>query len=316
MNNPSVAIIIVNWNGAQDSIDCVESLRKIGYQNYKIFLIDNGSKEESVIELRRYVEVQPPEKVEPQGKIKLIETSQNLGFAGGNNIGIKDALAENFDYILLLNNDTTVEPDFLDGLVKVAQSDEKIGIVGPKIYYYNEPNRIWFGGGKFTWLGGGRHLQYEEIDRNPDEKKTKETDYMTGCALLIKSEVVQKIGLLEESFFMYYEDTDWSLRARKAGYKILYVSSAKIYHKVSRSASKLGNPVIHYYHIRNALLLSKRQAPKIILVGIYIWSGFHYFKQIIKIAILPSTRDISRMIMRGIEDFYRGKFGKYGGSTS
>lgn len=307
MNNPSVAIIIVNWNGAGDTIDCIESLKKInppsGGQNYKIFLIDNGSDDDSFSKFQSlYIGAKD---------IELTKLNKNLGFGGGNNVGIKSALDAGFGYVLLLNNDTIVEPDFLDELVKVAQSDEKVGIVGPKIYYYNEPNRIWFGGGKFTWLGGGRHLQYEEMDRSPDEKKTKETEYMTGCALLVKSEVVKKIGLLEESFFMYYEDTDWSLRARKAGYKILYVPSAKIYHKVSRSASKLGNPIIHYYHIRNALLLSKRQAPKIILAGIYIWSGAHYLKQVIKLAILPSSREISKMIMRGIEDFYKNKFGKY-----
>lgn len=307
MSHPSVAIIIVNWNGAQDTVDCIDSLRKInppaGGQNYKIFLIDNGSSDDS---FSRFQSLYAGAK-----DIELIKVNENLGFSGGNNIGIKSALGARFDYILLLNNDTTVEPDFLNELVKVAEGDEKIGIVGPKIYYYNEPNRIWFGGGKFSWFGGGKHLQYDEMDNHPDETEPRKTAYMTGCALLIKSNVIEKIGLLEESFFMYYEDTDWCLRARKDGYKILYAPSAKIYHKVSRSAAKLGNSTIFYYHIRNALLISKRQAPKIILAGIYIWSGLHYFKQIIKIVIFPSTRDISKMIMRGIEDFYKNKFGQY-----
>lgn len=299
--NPSVAIILINWNNETDTIDCLRSLEKIIYLNYKIFLVDNGSKEESVSKLRPF----------NVGKIELMEIGQNLGFSGGNNIGIRKALEENFDYALLLNNDTTVEPNFLDELISVAESDEKIGVVGPKIYYYNEPTRIWYGGGDFTWLGGGKHLQYEEIDNNPNEAEPKKTKYMTGCAFLVKSEVLKKVGLMPEEFFLYYEDTDWSLSIKKAGYKVIYAPASKIYHKVSRTTSKLGNPKIHYYHIRNALLLSKRQAPKIILVGIYVWSALHYFKQIIKLVILPSKRETSKMIMRGIEDFWKGRFGQY-----
>lgn len=311
-NRPSVAIIIINWNGADDTIECLESLNKIDYPNYKIFLIDNGSSDDSVLRLRA---VSAP-------NLEIIETGKNLGFSGGNNVGIKKALTENFDYVLLLNNDTTVDPNFLDELVKIAESGKDIGIVGPKIYFFNEPNRIWYGGGKFSWLGGGRHLQYEEIDpvaeqarygagKNPDENKPRETDYMTGCAFLIKSEVIKKIGMLDERFFMYYEDTDWSLSAKKSGYKIIYAPSAKIYHKISKTAAKLGNPTIHYYHIRNALLLSKKQAPLIILAGIYAWSIMNYAKQILKSVILPSKLDISKMIMRGIKDFWKGKFGQY-----
>lgn len=314
MNNPSIAVILVNFNNETDTIACVGSLKKITYQNYKIFIVDNGSGEKSVEKLRPL----------GGGNIELIETGKNLGFSGGNNVAVKRALAENFDYILLLNNDTEVESDFLDELAAVAESGEKIGVVGPKIYFYPDENarlqisnfklqtnRIWFGGGAFSWFGGGRHLRYDEIDKNTDEEKPEETGYMTGCAFLIKAKVVKEIGLLCEDFFLYYEDTDWSLRAKKAGYKIMYVPSAKIYHKVSRTASALGNPTIHYYHIRNALLLSKRQAPKIILAGIYVWSAAHYLKQIVKLAVLPSKREISKMIMRGIEDFWKGKFGKY-----
>lgn len=312
MNNPSVAIILVNFNNETDTIACVNSLEKITYPNCKIFIVDNGSDEKSVSKLRPLA----------GGDIELIETGKNLGFSGGNNVAVKKALDAGFDYILLLNNDTEVEPDFLDKLAAAAESGEKIGVVGPKIYFYSDPKRIWFGGGKFSWFGGGRHLRYNEIDsasqssplnanRYPLNASPEETGYMTGCAFLIKTKVIKEIGLLCEDFFLYYEDTDWSLRVKKAGYKIIYVPAAKIYHKVSRTASALGNPTIHYYHIRNALLLSQRQAPKIILVGIYVWSGLHYLKQIVKLAILPPKRDISKMIMRGIEDFWRGKFGKY-----
>ena len=306
---PSVAIIIVNWNNAKDTVDCIESIKKIIYRNYKIFLIDNGSGDGSFVKFQSlYAGI---------SGIEILRLNENLGFSGGNNIGIKKALDEKFDYVLLLNNDTTVEPNFLDELIKIGESDEKIGVVGPKIYFHPDfddllkADRIWYGGGDFTWLGGGRHLQYEEIDKNPSETNPRETKYMTGCAFLVKSEVLKKVGLMPEEFFLYYEDTDWSLSIRKAGYKMIYAPASKIYHKVSRTTATLGNPKIHYYHTRNALLLSKRQAPKIILAGIYIWSVMHYLKQIIKLTILPSKRETSKMIMRGIEDFWEGKFGEY-----
>lgn len=299
-NQPSVAIIIINWNGADDTIECLESIKKIDYPKHKIFLVDNGSSDDSVLKLRAL----------PNPNFKLIETGKNLGFSGGNNVGIQKALKEGVDYILLLNNDTMVKSDFLTELVRVGDSDKSIGIVGPKIYYSSEPTRIWFNGGDFTWLGGGRHLQHDEIDSDPGEAMPSETEFMTGCALLIKSRVAKEIGPMEERFFLYYEDTEWSLRARKAGYKVMRAPLAKIYHKVSRSSEKIGNSVIHYYHIRNALLLSWIHAPKIVLMGIYIWSGTHYLKQILKIAI-GYKPEVSKMIMRGIEDFWKNKFGKY-----
>lgn len=301
MEKKSVAVIVVNWNNAQDTIDCANSLKKINYKNFKVFLVDNGSTDGSREKLRPFADE----------NIEIIETGQNFGFSGGNNVAVEKALAEKFDFILLLNNDTTVDPDFLSELVKVAEGDPKIGIVGSKIYFYDNPKRIWYGGGKFTWFGGGRHLQYEEIDKNPEESNPKETGYMTGCSFLIKSEVVRKIGGLDERFFLYYEDTDWSLSTKEVGYKIVYAPSSKVYHKVSRTASQIGDPIIHYYHIRNALLLSQKHAPFFILIGIYIWSAVHYLKQVIKMVILPSKRDISKMIMRGIKDFHKGKFGQY-----
>lgn len=301
MEEKSVAVIVVNWNNAQDTIDCVNSLKKINYKNFKVFLVDNGSTDGSLEKLRPFADE----------NIEIMETRQNLGFSGGNNVAVEKALAEKFDFILLLNNDTTVDPDFLSELVKAAEGDPKIGIVGSKIYFYDNPKRIWYGGGKFTWFGGGRHLQYEEIDKNPEESNPKETGYMTGCSFLIKSEVVRKIGGLDERFFLYYEDTDWSLSTKEVGYKIVYAPSSKVYHKVSRTASQIGDPIIHYYHIRNALLLSQKHAPFFILIGIYIWSVIHYLKQVIKMVILPSKRDISKMIMRGIKDFHKGRFGQY-----
>ncbi len=306
-NLPKVSIIILNWNGWQDTLECLDSLKKITYPNYEVIIIDNSSTNESVEKLKAQ-----SEKLKVEGKsYKFIENKENFGFAGGNNPGIKYAIENKADYVLLLNNDTIVDSGFLEKLVKAGESDRNFGIIGPKIYYETDKNRIWFGGGYFSWLGGGRHLEFDKIDNKPLDETIKEVDFITGCCLLIKREVIEKIGLMNESFFLYYEDTEWSLRARKYGYKVIYAPASRIWHKVSRSVKPKTNPAVHYYHIRNALLLSKLHASKIIIGFIYIWSFFKYFKQIVKIIFFPEKKEIAKMIMRGIKDFYSGKFGVY-----
>ena len=168
--------------------------------------------------------------------VKIIANSENLRFAGGNNVGIKYALERNADYVLLLNNDTEVAPDFLPELVRAAENDKSIGIAGPKIYYYEGNKMIWFAGGKVEfWKGWISHIGIREPDYGQYDF-AREVDYITGCCMLVKREVIEKIGKLDESFFIYGEDADWSLRASRAGYSLVYVPSSIIWHKVSASS--------------------------------------------------------------------------------
>lgn len=300
-----VSIIILNWNGWQDTLECLDSLVKITYPNYKVIILDNNSTNESVEKIKNWI-------VNNKSVIdyKLLINNYNFGFAGGNNPCIKYAVENKSDYILLLNNDTVVDPGFLEKLVKAGESDKNFGIIGPKIYYEKDKKRIWFGGGYFDWLSGSRHLEFNKIDDKPSDETIKEINFMTGCCLLVRRETVEKIGLMNEDFFLYYEDVEWSIRAKKFGYKIIYAPSSHIWHKVSRSVKPKTNPAAHYYHIRNILLLSKLHAPKIMICGIYAWGAFQYFKQVIKIIFFPSKNEISKMIMSGVKDFYRGRFGE------
>lgn len=298
---PKVFIIILNWNGWRDTTDCVESLKKIDYSNYEVVIVDNGSTDESPQIL--------PQKFP---EIKFIETGKNLGFAGGNNVGIKYVLEHDADYVLLLNNDTLVDQDFLKELVRVGESDQKIEILGPKIYFYDtetnkKTNKIWFAGGKINKiLTKGTHINYGKIDKNDEIPKT--IDYITGCAMLIKRKVIEKIGLMNEDYFLYYEDADWCLRARKAKFKCVLVPKAKIWHKCSKSAIE-GSPPYIYYHSRNGLMLAKYNGSLFVQMGAYLQSLWILAKQIIKLAI-PSKRIWARAVIRGIIDFYRGKIGK------
>ncbi|MBA4312068.1 MAG: glycosyltransferase family 2 protein [Chlorobiaceae bacterium] len=225
MNHPPlVYIIVLTWNGKSDTIECLQSLQKLSYPNYKIIVVDNASIDGTADEVMRLYP-----------SVELVRNSSNLRFAGGNNIGINIALKKKADYVLLLNNDTIVDVNFLSHLIEAAESDEHVGMAGPKIYYHSDQKRIWYAGGKIDWWTGSvSHLGVREIDKG-QFIKLKYTDYVTGCALLVKREVVEKIGLLDESYFIYGEDADWSLRTAGAGYKLLFVPQAILWHKVSVS---------------------------------------------------------------------------------
>ena len=330
--SPKISIIILNWNGWKDTIECLKSFEKVDYPNYEIIVVDNASTDDSVKKLKEYInndicvnqrsyprepasmsyQIRKPNDICQQ--ITLLTNDKNLGFAGGNNIGIKYAIENsklNNEYILLLNNDTVVAPQFLNELVRVGESDEKIGILGPLIYYYDDPKRIQFGGGKLKkFMTRGVHLYLDEIDEGQFNGIDYEpVDYYTGCALMIKRKVIEKIGLMPEDYFLYYEDVDWNLKSKKAGYISIIVPKAKIWHKVSRSA-KQGSPSYIYYHSRNGLLTAKRNAPFFLRPVVYLYSFWLLVKQIIKLVILPSKRIWARSVIKGIRDFYRGIAGQ------
>ncbi|MGB9978579.1 glycosyltransferase family 2 protein [Methanobacterium sp.] len=290
---PNVSVIIINWNGWRDTIECLESLYQINYPNFEVIVVDNNSQDESVEEIRDYasgkIEVKSEffeynslnkplriieytknefesvkQTVNSTSKsLVLIKNHENYGFAEGNNIGIKYALDKlNSDYILLLNNDTVVDKDFLKELVNTGKSNENIGIIGPKIYYYNEPNVIWCIGGKIDWkFARGLHAGTNEADTG-QYNKIKEFDYISGSAFLIKKEVLEKAGLMDEKFFLYFEETDLALRASKEGYKSVFVPEAKIWHKVSKSGGGITKPIGLYYITRNRWLFMKKWAKK------------------------------------------------------
>ncbi len=300
-NSPLVHVIVLSWNEFDDTVECLESLQKINYFNYKIILVDNGSRDGSIQKLQ--------ERFGNEEKIKIIANSENLGFAGGNNVGIEYAMKKEADYVLLINNDTTVNKNFLTELVNAAEKNKQAGVLGSKIYYYSDPKRIWFAGGKINkLLTKGTHIGYDEID-NGQRDEIKKYDYLTGCCLLIKKEVIKKIGVLADDYFLYYEDTDFCLRVKKAGYNCLYVPASKIYHKVSRS-SKPGSPSYIYYHTRNGLTMAKRNGSFLVKFFVYLNCLFLFIKQIIKYIFMPSKKKWAIAVLEGERDFLLGKMGK------
>jgi GT2 family glycosyltransferase len=221
---PLVYIIVLTWNGKADTLDCLRSLQNLSYPTARILVVDNASNDGTAAAIRSSFP-----------NVELICNDSNLRFAGGNNVGIEYSLKRGADYILLLNNDTVVDSDFLTVLVQKAKEDRRIGIAGPKIYY-NESDCIWFAGGRIEWWKGWvSHIGIHE----PDEHQydiPREVDYITGCCMLLKREVINAVGTLDEKFYLYGEDVDWCIRARRAGFKVVYVPLSHIWHKVSASS--------------------------------------------------------------------------------
>jgi len=243
---PKVAIIILNWNGKEDTIECLESSKHITYPNYELLLVDNGSTDGSVECFR---ELYPG--------IEIIETGANLGFAEGNNVGMRRAMDKGADYVLLLNNDTVVDPEFLEELVKVAEGDERIGIIGPKIYYYDRRDLIYYTGANINfWFLHSKGNKGKVDDGQFDN--TKEIDAVSGCAILVKSYLLKNVGELDPEYFAYYEEIDWCIRAKRAGYKVVYAPKAIVFHKGAGSTGQSFNPTVAYYKTRNLILFMRK----------------------------------------------------------
>jgi GT2 family glycosyltransferase len=225
MSSPLVYIVVLTWNGKEDTLECLRSLQAVTYANFRILVIDNASADGTSEEVQKFLP-----------NIEVMSNETNLRFAGGNNVGIRYAIGKNADYILLLNNDTVVEKEFLSELIATAECDPEIGMVGAKIYYHDDPTRIWFAGGMIEWWKGWiSHVGLRQLDQGQFES-VEETDYITGCCLLVKRQVIEKIGILDESYFMYGEDADWCIRAQRAGYKLTVQPKAKVWHKLSVSS--------------------------------------------------------------------------------
>ena len=244
---PEVYVITLNWNGKNHTVECVESLKKLNYPNYNIIVVDNASSDGSVDEFKkRFTD------------ITIIENERNLGYADGFNTGLKHAYKKGADYFLILNNDTVIDSNALEELVKIAENDSDIGFVSGKVYFYNRPNAIQTVGKKthpVAIVMG--HIGWGEEDKGQYDK-IRECDFIDDVFLLVRREVFEKTQGYDSNFFLYGEETDWCARVRRAGFKIVYTPYAKIWHKGSMSTGGGMNPVHTYYLTRNRIVFVRR----------------------------------------------------------
>ena len=294
-NECRLSIITINYNGIKDTCELIDS---IPFNNdMEVIVVDNASKQdEASIISERY----------PQ--VKVIRSDKNLGFAGGNNLGIKEARGK---YIFLINNDTYFKDFNIDSLIKRLESSEKIGIVCPKLRFSWGNNPIQFTGytklsnitlrNKAIGFGEEEHGQYDTPHPTP---------YAHGAAMLIKREAIEKVGMMPECFFLYYEEIDWSMMFTRAGYEIWYEPSCIIYHKESQATGQ-NSPLRTYYITRNRLLLVKRNYKGInkYLSYIYLF-GVVGMRDIIKYSLKRQT-SLRKAVIYGLRDFYNSQYSMF-----
>ena len=297
MKEPKIAIIIINWNTYQLTFNCLKSLEACTYKNKIIFFVDNGSKDGSGDKIA----LEFPE-------INYIKNKKNEGFTGANNKALKVILQQNFDYVLLLNNDTEVKPNFLTHLEASMNFDENLAATQPLILDFPNKNTIWNAGGSFNSFFGLSKTRFKGMIYKPKLKIDTSTEWISGCCILVKIAVIHEVGLLDNRFFAYFEDVDWSIRMTNLGYKLGVVPKSIIYHHSSGSSKKNntsneGNlsPYAHYLNVRNHIYLIKKHTFFFNSIGSLIY-------QILKITsysiyfILRFRFGKFKMVWRGVSD--------------
>jgi len=296
-----IFIVILNYKGHKDTIELLESLSKVKRDSYflNVIVVDNFPDDPIAVDINKYSNL----------NLEVIFNNRNLGFSGGNNVGINYALKNSADYILLINNDTYVDPDFIQELLKVAENEKGAGIVVPKIYFakgfefhkkYKESEMgkvIWYAGGSMDFANViGFHRGVDEVDKGQFDE-INETQMASGCCLMLKRELLEKIRGYDDKYFLYYEDADLSMRTIKKGYKILFVPKSIIWHKNAQSSGGSGSGLQDYYISRNRMIF-----------------GFEYASIRAKFALIRESFKLlfvgRRWQRRGVLDFYLGHFGK------
>jgi GT2 family glycosyltransferase len=299
MISPKVGIVIPNFNAKMITCECIDSLRKISYPDFSIYLVENGSKDHPGAFFR-----------EKYPWISVIESEKNLGFAGGCNLGMKRALEEGAEYILLLNNDTVVAGDFLDRLVEAGEADDKIGMLTPKIRYYEPDTHLWFAGGTYDLFRGiPDHIGEREIDKGQYDEPCELT-FISGCSPLVKKALLDDIGMLREDLFLICEDLDWCIKARKNGWKLQYVPKSLIWHRESFSTMEhIGRPLQLYFATRNLLFVHKTHSCWYHNLVFYPWFSIRWILYQCLKHTLKRDFKMVRAVFRAVNSYMKGESG-------
>jgi GT2 family glycosyltransferase len=291
---PRILAIVLNWRQAPVTLTCVEALLAMSGPALDILVLDNGSGDDSVPFLQAH-----------QEKFILQALPRNLGFSAANNIGLRQALDEGYDYALLVNNDAFAAPDMLEKLLAEVQSD--IALLSPKIYYEAEPGRIWFANGRRqpTTLDL-RDTGRGELD-GPQYARSKDVDYLLGTCLLVNLQAARVVGLLDEQYFFYFEDLDWSLRFQQAGYRLRLVADAHLYHRVALSTgSDEDAPQRRYYLAYGGVRFWRSHSRLGSPVIIALFRLGSAFKMVARL-VLNGRFDTAASYLRGLRDGWSAK---------
>jgi len=293
-----IAAIILNWNTAADTLACVDSIHAIDNPNLSVIIIDNASTDSSWEKLRQ---------VASTTDITLIQSGANLGYAGGNNVGIRAALDWQADYIWILNPDTTVDPRCLNELLKAAEEHPRAGIFVPKILYKDRPRTIWYAGGDYDLMRAQtNHWGLGAEDEGRFDYTSCKVTFATGCSLFVRRNVFEQIGLLDERYFLYWEDTQFSGKALRAGYDICYVPAARVWHQLMASSGQHDgrSPTYDYYTLRNRLWYIREEHEGWTKISAYSWTVPLLLRRLARIVVRREKfwKETSIAVARGLRD--------------
>ena len=270
-----LAIVLVNWNSFELTKDSLASLQNTSFTNYDCIVVDNGSDDDSAQQLENSFL-----------NIILLRAGENIGFTGGNNLGMQFALDKGYEYIMMLNNDVELAPNFLEPLVEKLNQDKNIAAVQPLIYFHHDKNLIWNAGSTYNaWFGICATPNYNQRDAlHAQTNLQKNIDWITGCAFMIRASVLKQVGLLKQGFFIYYEDVDLSFRIKAAGYQLAYAPSSVIYHiaGMSHKTKEKGkegfvSPKVHFLNARNRIWFLKEHTPLWAIPTVVLFNVFYFF---------------------------------------
>jgi hypothetical protein len=286
---PLVYAIVLNWNRPDDTHACLNSLVHVDYPALKVLVVDNGSDTEQARRLQ----------AEALGA-EVLWLERNYGFAEGNNKGMRYALEHGADFILLLNNDTTVDPGLVPELINVIKDDPLIGIAGPIIYYADVPDSVWFAGMRFR---DGLYVVRRGLHLKPPLKRAEEVDFVSGCGMLIRRSVLERIGFFSPDYFMYYEDLDYCVRARRAGFKLVCATQARMWHAVSASTGGPDSPLKQYHQVKSSLVFYKQHTHGVLYL-LNVTLRFAHAFWVMLIAILRGRLRLkaARFYFKGIRE--------------
>jgi len=296
MNQPLVYAVILSNYRYEDTCACLSSLSKSDYRNIKVILLDRDSADD----LRATVRREYPE-------VQIIPLSENLGYAGNNNIGIQAALEQGAEWVFILNDDIVLDSSCLSSLIEIADQDPMIGIMGPMVYHFEESQIIQSAGGMLGKYWQSLHLGQNELDCG-QFVAPHQVEWVTGCAILVHRAVIEQVGMLDPQYFLYWEETEWCIRASHAGWKIMHVPHAKLWHKGASRVQQL-KPYVTYYTTRNRLFtLAKHQVP----LSVWIFTFFQLIRILASWTLKPRwrlMREHRDAMWMGLINFLQGRSG-------
>ncbi len=297
---PKVSVVLVNLNQEALTRACIRSLQAVTYPNIEIILVDNGSTDGS----GRNLAGEFP-------SVRFLCSDVNLGFAEGSNFGIRFSLEHQAEYVMLLNNDTVVDPGIVEPLVDAAVRDHSIGVQSGKIYFLLQRNTIWYAGGTLRiHRAAGLHPGMHEEDRGQYDA-FGDTGFATGCMMFLSRYALETVGLLDKRYFAFLEDADWCVRARKAGFRVAYNPSARLWHSVS-ATTRIDSAFYLYFTCRNRVLFVRKHCPAYLLPAAVVSLAYYYSRHLVRLLVKWRSPDRARAVLWGIADGLKEKTGEHG----